>query len=589
VLVNDIDGVPANEVADEITDAGGRSVPVQADITDWSEAGMLIDRCVDEFGKIDGLVNNAGRFMPGDLVDIDEEHVRGLFEANVIGAVACGTHALRRMVVQGQGSVVNVVSGAHFGLAHMAIYGATKGAIASLTYSWALEVEDSGVRVNAVSPLAKTRMTQLAARWYEERGAGQIDYENSPDPAVNAPLAIYLLSDGSKAVNGQIVRIEGRQLALVAHPAVLDPVLSGDWTIKGIDQAFREQLQAHLVPVGVGPLVRAQYLEGASAFWASDAAVQTKESPEQASAGEQPKPASALAGIDWTSAQLSDIAAIRSALNRSPAIEAEIGKESEEITVRKGQARPIRFKVTRPEGPGPFPCLYWMHGGGYFSGSALVDDPRLARWSAEASMVVVSVDYRLAPEHPFPAEFEDCLAGLNWVFENAADLNVDPARIGIGGGSAGGGLAAAVALGARDGGYPGLAFQLLLYPMLDDRGTTSFSQMDAPFWPPAANSLGWKAYLGSEAGALGVSAYAAPARATDLESLPPAYVCVGTRDISVDESIEYAKRLITAGVPVDLNVISGAPHGFHLLEPQSEAAQRSIGDICRYLVQMTRP
>jgi len=305
--------------------------------------------------------------------------------------------------------------------------------------------------------------------------------------------------------------------------------------------------------------------------------------------GDQPKPAAALGGIDWTSVQLGDLPEIRVALSRPAATEAGTGPEPEEMTASEGLAAPVRLKVIRPEGRGPFPCLYWMHGGGYFSGSAFDDDLRVTRWSGEAGLLVVSVEYRLAPEHPFPAAFEDCLAGLKFVFDKASDLNIDAARIGIGGGSAGGGLAAAVALGARDSGFPPLAFQLLLYPMLDDRKNTSSGRTDVPFWPPAANKVAWDGYLGTDVGGASVSPYAAPARATDLESLPPAYVCVGTRDIFVDESIDYAKRLIDAGVPVDLNVISGAPHGFHLLDPGSEAAQTSIDDIGRFLVRMTQP
>lgn len=588
VVVNDIDEGPAKEVVDEIRRNGGTAVAVQADITNWSEAATLIDCCVDEFGAIDGLLNNAGLFAPGDLIDVDEEHVRRMFDVNVIGAVACGTHALRSMVAQGRGSVVNVVSGAHFGIAHMAIYGATKGAIASLTYSWSLEVGASGVRVNAVSPLAKTRMTQLTSRWYDERGAGQIDYENSPDPGVNAPPAIYLLSDASDSINGQIIRIEGRQLALVAHPVMLEPALMGDWTVENIDRAFRDELGSHLVPVGIGPLLRAEYLDGASAFWSSDPDQQGAEASELVSSQVQSKPAGALGGIDWTSAQMSDIADIRSSLSRPPQNEAGISEAEDNLIAAGSEASPLRLKVLRPDGPGPFPCLYWMHGGGYFTGSVLDEDLRVARLSTEAGLVVVSVDYRLAPEHPFPAPFDDCMAGLRWVFEHASELNIDPTRVGVGGGSSGGGLAAAVALGARDGGFPDLAFQLLLYPMLDDREITPSSQRDLPYWPPAANAFGWKAYLGTDVGSDDASIYAAPARANDLTSLPPAYVCVGTRDIFVDETIEYAQRLIGAGVAVDLNVINGAPHAFHLLEPGSESSEASIGDIARFVVRTTR-
>ena len=159
-------------------------------------------------------------------------------------------------------------------------------------------------------------------------------------------------------------------------------------------------------------------------------------------------------------------------------------------------------RVYRPrDRSGPLPCLYWIHGGGYLFGSALTDDPRLARWADELACVVVSIDYRLAPEHPYPAPLDDCYAGLLWVAQHADELGIDPQRIAIGGASAGGGLAAALVLLARDKGEVDVWYQLLIYPMIDDRNVDASSMIDgAPIWSRAANLLGWRAYLGDLSG-----------------------------------------------------------------------------------------
>jgi NAD(P)-dependent dehydrogenase (short-subunit alcohol dehydrogenase family) len=267
VVVNDIDADVAEAVTAEIVKAGGRAVTAVADVSDWAGAEAIIDRCVAEFGAIDGLVNNAGLFSMADGWELDQAHVEALVRTNVIGVMACGTFALRRMVAQGSGAIVNIVSGAHFGIPHMSVYGATKGAVASLTYTWSMEAASSGVRVNAVSPLARTRMSESTADFYHRHQLGTIDSSGSPDPQVNAPAVVYLLSGASSALNGQIVRIEGQQLAIVAHPVVREPVLQGKWTVALIDQAFRETLGPYTVPVGMAPLLRAEYLSGASAFW----------------------------------------------------------------------------------------------------------------------------------------------------------------------------------------------------------------------------------------------------------------------------------------------------------------------------------
>jgi NAD(P)-dependent dehydrogenase (short-subunit alcohol dehydrogenase family) len=267
VVVNDIDADVAEAVAAEIGRDGGRAVTAVADVSDWAGAEAVIDRCVTAFGAIHGLVNNAGRFAMADGWELDQAHVENLVRTNVIGVMACGTFALRRMVAQGFGAIVNIVSGAHFGIPHMSVYGATKGAVASLTYAWSLEAGSSGVRVNAVSPLARTRMSESTAEFFSRRNLGTIDSAGSPDPEVNAPAVVFLLSDAAAALNGQIVRIEGQQLAVVAHPVVREPVLRGAWTVALIDQAFRETLGDYTVPVGMAPLLRAEYLGGASAFW----------------------------------------------------------------------------------------------------------------------------------------------------------------------------------------------------------------------------------------------------------------------------------------------------------------------------------
>jgi NAD(P)-dependent dehydrogenase (short-subunit alcohol dehydrogenase family) len=269
VVVNDIDGDVAKQVAADIQDRGGTALARVADIRQWSEAGDLIEYCVSEFGAIDGLVNNAGLFdmaMPGEIT---ESRLNELLAVNVAGVVACSMPAIRHMRGRGSGSIVNVTSGAHFGIAHMAAYAATKGAVASLTYSWSLELAGSGVRVNAISPLARTRMADITAAFLATNGLGRIHSEATPAPEANAPLAVFLLSDASARITGQIVRIEGSELALVAHPAVLDPVLRADglWTPGSVARAFEETLGKHLVPVGMAPLLRAEYVSGSSAFW----------------------------------------------------------------------------------------------------------------------------------------------------------------------------------------------------------------------------------------------------------------------------------------------------------------------------------
>jgi acetyl esterase len=233
---------------------------------------------------------------------------------------------------------------------------------------------------------------------------------------------------------------------------------------------------------------------------------------------------------------------------------------------RHGGAPPhgsqVRVRVYRPrEAPGPAPVLVYFHGGGFVTGDLENEHARCLEFAGEDGIAVVSVGYRLAPEHPFPAGFEDCYAATAWAHEHAAEFGGDPERVAVGGGSAGGALAAAVALRARDEGGPPLVFQMLLYPVLDDRMDTP--SMRAFTEPPLFNRTDvrhmWRHYLGGRTDA---PAYAAPARAADLAGLPRAYMLVAEYDPLRDEGLHYAHRLILAGVPTELHHVPGACHGF---------------------------
>ena len=223
---------------------------------------------------------------------------------------------------------------------------------------------------------------------------------------------------------------------------------------------------------------------------------------------------------------------------------------------------PVIVRVYRPKGmDAALPCIYSVHGGGYVLGSFEMDDVRFDDYVPRFPCVGVSVEYRLAPETTYPGPLDDCYAGLVWTFEHADELGIVADRIGVAGSSAGGGLAAGLALLARDRGEVPLAFQLLECPMLDDRQITPSSRLDhLPVWSREANEFGWRAYLGERYGG-DVPSYAAAARATDLNGLPPSLVIVGAADGFRDEDVDYALRLNQAGVPTELHVLPGAPHG----------------------------
>ncbi|AYY15321.1 alpha/beta hydrolase [Actinobacteria bacterium YIM 96077] len=234
----------------------------------------------------------------------------------------------------------------------------------------------------------------------------------------------------------------------------------------------------------------------------------------------------------------------------------------------------LRPGWTRPDAPG----FYNIHGGGMVMDNRFSDLPRMVNLIGEFGCVAVTVEYRLAPEHPHPAPVEDCYAGLTWMAGHAGELGFDPRRLVIGGGSAGGGLAAGVALLARDRGGPAIAGQMLLCPMIDDRNDSPSTHQygGTAVWSRSSNDVGWKALLGADHGTERVLPYAAPARATDLSGLPPAFVEVGEAEIFRDEDVQYCDRLWRAGVPAELHVWAGAYHGFDRIAPDSAATTAAL-------------
>ena len=247
-----------------------------------------------------------------------------------------------------------------------------------------------------------------------------------------------------------------------------------------------------------------------------------------------------------------------------------------EITERRvpgpAGAPDISLLICRPTGvTAPTAALYNIHGGGMIIGDRRTGLAPTLEWAEELGAAVVSVEYRLAPETPHPGPVEDCYAGLVWTAAHAGELGIDQERIVVAGASAGGGLAAAVALLARDRGGPALAAQLLLCPMLDDRNDTPSARQMAGrgVWDRASNEVGWTALLGAARGGPDVSPYAAPARATDLSGLPPAFIDVGSAETFRDEAVTYASRIWQAGGVAELHVWPGGFHGFALMAPQA--------------------
>lgn len=247
VLVNDIDVEAADAVADEISTAGGRVEAINGDIASWTVAEALIDKCVDAFGKIDCLVNNAGVLHICDPWDDTEADIRRAVDTNLLGTFFPGTHAVARMQAQGFGVILNATSGiGQAGHPAEAAYCATKAAVATLTYSWALALRTHGVRVNAIGPTGDTPMLAITRAHRSTTVVWP--------PAWAAALAIYLMSDLSAPMTGQVVRLWDRELAVMTQPKLALPVLNHEtpWTVNEIADAFNTDLRDALQPIGLG-------------------------------------------------------------------------------------------------------------------------------------------------------------------------------------------------------------------------------------------------------------------------------------------------------------------------------------------------
>ncbi|MFI7535288.1 alpha/beta hydrolase [Streptosporangium sp. NPDC049376] len=259
-----------------------------------------------------------------------------------------------------------------------------------------------------------------------------------------------------------------------------------------------------------------------------------------------------------------------------------------------GPGGPVRVRLYAPRerSAEPAPAMVFIHGGGFIVGQIEMGDALLASLAETMGVVSVSVDYRLAPQDPYPAGVEDCYAALVWTAQNAAELGVDPARIAVGGESAGGGLSAAVALLARDRGGPALCLQYLGIPELDDRLDTPSMRafVDTPGWSRDKAEISWDYYLGQahRPGGDDVPIYAAPARAEDLSGLPPAYVVVCEFDPLRDEGLAYAARLVQAGVPVGLHMYPGTFHGCSWV-PDAQVSRRMQDDLMYALRRAFHP
>jgi NAD(P)-dependent dehydrogenase (short-subunit alcohol dehydrogenase family) len=241
VVVNDIDAAAAEKVAAEVAGEGGRAVPVVGSVGDWDRAEDLVAVCLKEYGAVDGLVNNAGVLNLTRPWDESEMSIRRVVEVNLLGALFVGTHAVRAMMDQGSGSIVNITSSAQLGLSTMGTYGATKGALASLTYSWSVDLGGYFIRVNAYAPVARTAMANMSP----------VLPPDIPDPADNAAIVTYLLSDLSDGITGQVVQRRGNRLVVLAHPRLTEHGAEADaWTVDTVLDRFDPILRQHQEPVG---------------------------------------------------------------------------------------------------------------------------------------------------------------------------------------------------------------------------------------------------------------------------------------------------------------------------------------------------
>ena len=251
VVVNDIDCALAERCVDSIRAAGGEAVAHPADISVWSQAEGLVERCLDEFGRIDGLVNNAGLHLPKRSWEMDEASVRRTIEVNVLGTLACAGRAIKAMRAQGSGSIVNTTSGAQCGLDYRPDYGASKGAVSSFTFTAAMELAGSGVRVNAMAPNVSTAMLDDMVEFMRDKGPWT--RPDLPPPEHNVGIHLYLLSDRSRHMSGQILGVRGDgELFIGSHPAILEPTARPDgyWTAAAIAETIEAGRLAPMQPLG---------------------------------------------------------------------------------------------------------------------------------------------------------------------------------------------------------------------------------------------------------------------------------------------------------------------------------------------------
>jgi acetyl esterase/lipase len=293
-------------------------------------------------------------------------------------------------------------------------------------------------------------------------------------------------------------------------------------------------------------------------------------------------PELAAAAGRFAARDLTDLDGARAPRATSPPATPEDVEVRDVLVPRPDEDAPLLLRLFRPRGARTgLPALVQLHAGGFVLGDIAQDHQRNVRLCRSLPAVVVSVEYRLAPEHPYPAAFQDSWTALNWVHQNAGETGVDASRVALHGRSAGGGLAAATALMARDRGGPSVRFLYLGMPQLDDRMTSPSMRefVDTPVWTRASAERSWELYLGAGvAGSADVDPYAAPARARDLSGLPPTYVSAMARDPLRDEAIAFGAALLSAGVPTELHVFPGTFHGSSALVPAAEISHRELAE-----------
>lgn len=255
LVLGDVDGLAVERLAAALREAGYDAVAQALDVTSWDDCGALVRLCLARHGRIDGLANFAGvMYLGKPWEETGGDKARRLIEVNLLGTYYLGTQVLTQMQRQGHGAIVNVTSGTQAGMASGAAYSASKGGVAALTYAWAMDAAPHGIRVNAISPVGTSAMTQVTDDYL--RALGQLQGARPyVDPGTNAPVVAFLLSDTARDLNGQVLRVHGDEVHLMSHPAVMLPVLSSaSWNVDGLAQALRQAFPGGLPPLGVSAI-----------------------------------------------------------------------------------------------------------------------------------------------------------------------------------------------------------------------------------------------------------------------------------------------------------------------------------------------